>query len=156
MKHFRINLFLTLALLLTPIAAAAQSPCPRFAPGSTVTNPPALFSQDGTLTVNLAYNTAQDAQGRTLFCFTTPDGSEGPTLHINPGDHLIINVKNNLPTPASASDMQMATNAAHRMRRHDDERLVGEHSLSRDQHAADLPSGRGYPYADQFRRDLYL
>jgi FtsP/CotA-like multicopper oxidase with cupredoxin domain len=110
-KHLRINFFLTLAVLLTPITAIAQSPCPRFAPGSTVTNPPALFSQDGTLTVNLAYNTAQDAQGRTLFCFTTPDGSEGPTLHINPGDHLIINVKNNLPTPASASDMQMATNA---------------------------------------------
>lgn len=111
MKHLRINFFLTLALLLTPITAIAQSPCPRFAPGSTVTNPPALFSQDGTLTVNLAYNTAQDAQGRTLYCFTTPDGSEGPTLHINPGDHLIINVKNDLPTPTSASDMQMTTNA---------------------------------------------
>ena len=110
-KHFRINLFVIIALLLTPIAAVAQSPCPRFAPGSTVINPPALFSQNGSLTVNLAYNTAQDAQGRTLYCFTTPDGSEGPTLHINPGDHLIINVKNNLPTPASASDMQMATNA---------------------------------------------
>jgi hypothetical protein len=133
-KHLRINLYLTLALLLMPIAAAAQSPCPRFAPGSTVVNPPALFSQDGTLTVNLAYNTAQDAQGRTLFCFTTPDGSEGPTLHINPGDHLIINVKNNLPTPASDGDQR-----AHRVRRHDDELLVGEHSLSRDQHAADLP-----------------
>jgi FtsP/CotA-like multicopper oxidase with cupredoxin domain len=110
-KHLRINFFLTLALLLAPITAIAQSPCPRFAPGSTVTNPPALFSQDGTLTVNLAYNTEQDAQGRTLYCFTTPDGSEGPTLHINPGDHLIINVKNDLPTPTSASDMQMTTNA---------------------------------------------
>ena len=111
MKHLRINFFLTLALLLTPITAIAQSPCPRSAPGSTVTNPPALFSEGGTLTVNLAFNTAQDAQGRTLYCFTTPDGSEGPTLHINPGDHLIINVKNDLPTPTSASDMQMTTNA---------------------------------------------
>jgi len=110
-KHLRINFFLTLALLLTPITAIAQSPCPRSAPGSTVTNPPALFSEGGTLTVNLAFNTAQDAQGRTLYCFTTPDGSEGPTLHINPGDHLIINVKNDLPTPTSASDMQMTTNA---------------------------------------------
>jgi FtsP/CotA-like multicopper oxidase with cupredoxin domain len=110
-RNFRINFFLTLALLLTPIAAAAQSPCPRFPAGSTVTNPPALFSQDGTLTVNLAFNTAQDAQGRTLYCFTTPDGSESPTLHVNRGDHLIINVKNDLPTPTSAGEMQMATNA---------------------------------------------
>jgi len=112
LKYPRLNLFATLALLLTPIAAAAQSPCPRFPAGTTVTNPPALFSSDGTLTVNLAYNTATDAQGRILYCFTTPDGSEGPTLHIKPGDHLIVNVKNDLPTPASSSAMQMATNAA--------------------------------------------
>lgn len=112
LEVFRLNLLATLALFLTPITAAAQSPCPRFTPGTTVTNPPALFSSDGTLTVNLAYNTATDAQGRTLYCFTTPNGSERPTLHIKPGDHLIINVKNNLPTPASASAMQMATDAA--------------------------------------------
>ena len=67
MKQVRINFFLTLALLLTPLAAFAQSPCPRFAPGSTVTDPPALFSANGSLTVNLAYNTATDAQGRTLY-----------------------------------------------------------------------------------------
>ncbi len=30
----------------------------------------------------------------------TPDGHENPTLHVNPGDHLIINLTNN--TPASA------------------------------------------------------
>ena len=111
MKHLRINFLLTLAILLTPIAAFAQSPCPRFAAGSTVKNPPALFSQHGTLMVDLAFKTATDAQGRTLYCFTAPDGSEGPTLHINPGDHLMITVKNDLPTPTSASNMQMATNA---------------------------------------------
>jgi FtsP/CotA-like multicopper oxidase with cupredoxin domain len=112
-KNFRLDLFVILALMLTPISLAAQgSPCPRFAAGSTVTNPPARFSDDGVLTVNLSYNTAQDADGRTLYCFTTPDGTESPTLHVRPGDHLIINVKNNLPTPTAASAMQMATNAA--------------------------------------------
>jgi FtsP/CotA-like multicopper oxidase with cupredoxin domain len=112
-KYLRFNLLTILALLIAPIAAAAQTgPCPRFAAGSTVTNPPALFSSGGTLTVNLSYNTATDADGRTLYCFTTPDGTESPTLHVRPGDNLIINVKNNLPMPAPASVMQMATNAA--------------------------------------------
>jgi FtsP/CotA-like multicopper oxidase with cupredoxin domain len=31
---------------------------------------------------------------------------------VRPGDHLIVNVKNNLPTPAPASAMQMSTNAS--------------------------------------------
>ncbi len=114
MKYLRFNLFSTLALLLTPLVAAAQvsNPCPRFAAGSTVKNPPALFSQNGTLTVNLSYNSETDADGRTLYCFTTPTGTESPTLHVHPGDHLIVKVKNNLPAPTAASAMQMTTNAA--------------------------------------------
>jgi FtsP/CotA-like multicopper oxidase with cupredoxin domain len=111
-KDFRSYFFLTLAFLLMPAIAGAQSPCPRFAPGTTVTNPPALSSVDGILTVDLAYHTATDAQGRTLYCFTTLDGTESPTLHVNPGDHLIINVTNDLPAPTTVSSMQMATNAA--------------------------------------------
>jgi FtsP/CotA-like multicopper oxidase with cupredoxin domain len=113
-KDLRLNLFLTLALLLTPAVVAAQvsNPCPRFAAGSTVRNPPALFSQNGTLTVNLSYNSETDADGRTLYCFTTPTGTESPTLHVHPGDHLIVKVKNNLPAPTVASAMQMTTNAA--------------------------------------------
>lgn len=114
MKNVRFKLLLTLALVVTPMTAAAQvsNPCPRFAAGSTVRNPPALFSSNGSLTVNLSYNTTTDADGRTLYCFTTPAGTESPTLHVRPGDHLIVNVKNNLPTPAPASAMQMTTNAS--------------------------------------------
>ncbi len=114
MNYLRLNRFLILALFLTPITATAQvsGPCPRFAAGSTVTNPPALFSSNGTLTVNLSYNTATDPDGRTLYCFSTPDGTESPTLHVRPGDTLIVNVTNNLPMPAAASSMKMSTNAA--------------------------------------------
>ncbi len=100
-----------MALAPAPLFAQGGA-CPRFNAGATVVNPPALFSHDGKLTVDLSYNTAMDADGRTLYCFTTPDGTESPTLHIRPGDHLIIHVKNNLPAPVSASSMRMATNAA--------------------------------------------
>ncbi|HTY54064.1 MAG TPA: multicopper oxidase domain-containing protein [Candidatus Binataceae bacterium] len=88
-----------------------SAPCTRYAAGSTAVNPPAFYSSDGVLSVDLAYNTEQDAEGRTLYCFTTPDGTESPTLHIRPGDHLVVNVKNNLPAPTSASAMRMSTNA---------------------------------------------
>ncbi len=64
----------------------AAGPCTRFAAGSVVNNPPDLFSKNGVLKVNLSYNTETDAEGRILYCFTTPDGTESPTLHVFPGD----------------------------------------------------------------------
>jgi FtsP/CotA-like multicopper oxidase with cupredoxin domain len=93
-------------------AFAQANPCPRFVAGSNVTNPPDLYSQGGSLTVKLAYNTATDAAGRTLYCFTTPNGTESPTLHVRPGDNLTVNVTNKLPAPTPAGAMQMSTNAA--------------------------------------------
>jgi FtsP/CotA-like multicopper oxidase with cupredoxin domain len=112
-KNPAFKLLAMLALIATPISAAAQNggPCPRFGAGATAANPPDLFSKDGTLTVDLSYNTQQDDEGRTLYCFTTRNGTESPTLHVRPGDHLVIHVKNNLPAPTESSDMMMATNA---------------------------------------------
>jgi FtsP/CotA-like multicopper oxidase with cupredoxin domain len=80
----------------TPAAVQpVPNPCPRFAAGSVVHQPAALFSQNGVLAVQFSYQTATDAAGRTLFCFMTPNGLENPTLHVKPGDHLIITVTNN-------------------------------------------------------------
>jgi FtsP/CotA-like multicopper oxidase with cupredoxin domain len=89
--------------------APVANPCPRLAPGSVVHNPPSLFSQKGVLVVNFSYQTTTDADGRTLFCFMTPDGKENPTLHVRPGDHLIVNVTNNVP---ASGGMTMAMSAA--------------------------------------------
>jgi FtsP/CotA-like multicopper oxidase with cupredoxin domain len=100
-------------LIMLPLGVMGQSgPCPRFAAGSDVTAPADLYSQNGTLTVSLSYNTSIDAAGRTLYCFTTPDGKQSPTLHVHPGDHLIVQVKNNLPAPAALDSMRMSTNAS--------------------------------------------
>jgi FtsP/CotA-like multicopper oxidase with cupredoxin domain len=77
--------------------APVANPCARLAAGSTVHNPPSLFSKNGVLLVNFSYQTRTDADGRQLFCFMTPDGKENPTLHVQPGDHLIVNVTNNVP-----------------------------------------------------------
>jgi len=73
------------------------NPCPRPAAGSVVRNPPALFSSNGVLSVRFSYQHRFDDAGRELFCFMTPDGLQNPTLHVSPGDHLLITVTNNTP-----------------------------------------------------------
>ena len=93
------------ASLASAAVAPVANPCPRLAAGSIVQNPPALFSQHGTLTADFSYQTTTDADGRTLFCFMTPDGLENPTLHVHPGDQLIINATNN--APAAPVEMQI-------------------------------------------------
>lgn len=81
-----------------PPVAPVKNPCtPRFAPGSTIQNPPALFSQNGVLNVQLSYQSTTDSVGRQLFCFMTPSGLQDPTLHVNPGDTLNVTVTNNTP-----------------------------------------------------------
>jgi FtsP/CotA-like multicopper oxidase with cupredoxin domain len=105
----KLSYLIVLLGLAFPIAGFAQSnPCPRPAQGAVVSNPPDLYSRNGVLRTNLLYNTATDSSGRTLYCFTTADGKESPTLHVRPGDRLIINLKNNLPGPAGSSPMKMA------------------------------------------------
>src|SRR3974390_2401555 len=105
-----------LAFAILPICVSAQTsnpapvspvanPCPRSREGSVVTAPHAFFGHDGVLRVNFSYQKRVDPDGRILFCFMTPEGYENPTLHIHPGDHLIINVTNN--TPSSPVEMAM-------------------------------------------------
>jgi FtsP/CotA-like multicopper oxidase with cupredoxin domain len=79
-----------------PVSPVAN-PCVRPAAGSVVNDPPALFSSNGVLKVRFSYQTVIDSVGRDLFCFMTPDGLQNPTLHVNPGDLLIITVTNNTP-----------------------------------------------------------
>jgi len=93
---------LGLLLLLLPAAALAQQPCPRFPAGSTVAPPPDLYSEDGVLEVNFTYLTRVDQNGATLYCFVTDAGTQDPTLHVHPGDLLIINFKNGLAAGAAA------------------------------------------------------
>jgi len=80
-----------------PPVAPVANPCQRFKAGSVVQQPPALFSQNGVLSVKFSYQSTTDAAGRQLFCFMTPDGKENPTLHVNAGDTLNITVTNNTP-----------------------------------------------------------
>ncbi|MGA9511530.1 MAG: multicopper oxidase domain-containing protein [Candidatus Sulfotelmatobacter sp.] len=94
----------------TLFVAAEHNPCPRFPVGSTVSEPENLFSHNGLLRVNFSYQTGTDEYGNTTYCFINEDGAESPTLHLSPGDTLILTVTNLLPPP-STSSMSMTTPA---------------------------------------------
>jgi hypothetical protein len=104
----------TAASSAAPVPPVAY-PCVRPDAGSVVQNPAALFSSNGLLNVSFSYQHRIDSSGRELFCFMTPDGLQNPTLHVNPGDHLIITVTNNTPVgtggmminPPNCGDMTM-------------------------------------------------
>jgi FtsP/CotA-like multicopper oxidase with cupredoxin domain len=83
--------------------SAANAPCPRYTAGSSVVEPKDLFSSHGLLRVNLTYKTRVDKDGNTLFCFMTDDGLQNPTLHVKPGDELMISLKNDLPSSMKPS-----------------------------------------------------
>lgn len=104
-------LVLCLATLAPAQALADGGVCPRPAPGSEVLPPPDLFSSGGVLNVSLNYFTSVDDIGRTLFCFVTPDGKEGPTLHANPGDTINIHVTNVVPNAPGAPSERISNSA---------------------------------------------
>ncbi len=108
MSSLRWTFFALLAVVLLPARALAEDGgvCPRPAPGAEIQPAPDLTSKDGVLKVHLNYYTSVDNEGRTLFCFVTPDGKESPTLHVWPGDKIEMTVTNMIPdAPGAASEV---------------------------------------------------
>ena len=86
-----------LALLVALSTPTIFAQCDRFPQGSSVHEPENLYSKNGVLKVDLTYQTSPGEDGKPLYCFVNSDGSESPTLHVNPGDTLIINLTNLVP-----------------------------------------------------------
>src|SRR5581483_5664109 len=94
---------ITIAFCIPPlINACAGTPpgCPRRPlPGTPVNNPLDLYSQNGVLTVDLLIQNSVDVEGFPHVCYIyTYQGQpiEAPTLRVNPGDTLNINLTNAL------------------------------------------------------------
>jgi FtsP/CotA-like multicopper oxidase with cupredoxin domain len=70
--------------------------CPtRPAPGSTVIDPLSVYSQGGALSTNLAIEDYLSS-GFILYCYAYQTGVEAPTLNLNPGDTLTLNLTNQI------------------------------------------------------------
>ena len=86
------------------VTASAQLPVcpPRPEPGTVVVNPVDLFSQNGVLNVDLTLQNAKGADGYMHYCYVymyQGERIESPTLRLNPGDRLNLNLTNNIRAP---------------------------------------------------------
>ncbi len=95
---------LPLYIAAVALSASAQMPMcpPRPQPGTLVQNPLDLFSQNGVLSVNLTLENQFGSDGFEHYCYVyTYQGQpvEAPTLRVNPGDQLEINLTNNIQAP---------------------------------------------------------
>lgn len=87
-----------LALASVPARAqAAPSACARPAPGSVITEPADVRSHNGELRVALSFRQSTDLNGSVRYCYLSEDGSQAPTLRVNPGDLVILTLRNDLP-----------------------------------------------------------
>jgi FtsP/CotA-like multicopper oxidase with cupredoxin domain len=99
--------------------AAPHDTCHSFTPGSAVPEPEDLRSKNGELTVDLTIHNYKDQYGSTRYCYITSDGKESPNLRLNPGDLLILNLKNDL------SDLGDRANVAAHVHPHADAQKSG-------------------------------
>jgi FtsP/CotA-like multicopper oxidase with cupredoxin domain len=77
-------------------AQAAPEHCPRPSEGSVITEPEDLRSQNGVLKVELTVENARQSDGSTRYCYIDENGKESPNLRVNPGDLVILKLKNDL------------------------------------------------------------
>ena len=104
-----VSAFLFLSLFASNVFAQDCPPRPQS--GTVVNDPPALLSQNGVLSVDMSIASSVDKYGYPHYCYTYPtnDGpQEAPTLRLNPGDHLVLNLSNKISGVGSDSQKGMA------------------------------------------------
>ena len=89
-----------------PPTTSTHETCPRPNASSLIPEPADLRAENGVLTVDFAFRSDIDAHGRRRYCYIYKEGVESPNLRLNPGDLLVLRLKNDLrPTgsPTSAA-----------------------------------------------------
>jgi len=82
--------------LLALHARSSSDACPRPLPGSVVAEPADLHSHNGVLKVELTVHNTRQSDGSTRYCYLDNNRTESPTLRVNPGDLVILTLKNDL------------------------------------------------------------
>jgi len=70
--------------------------CPRPRIGSIVPEPEDLRSRNGVLQVDLTVRNYTEPDGSVRYCYIDAGGRESPNLRLNPGDLLVLNLRNDL------------------------------------------------------------
>lgn len=117
MDRIHQAIFACLVLSAGLTSAVAQSTgCPtRPAAGTVVSNPLDIYSTDGVLTANFTFRSQLAAYLEECYIYQASAGPvEAPTLRLNPGDQLVLNLTNRLsylPPPPPARSPAMAAMA---------------------------------------------
>ena len=100
-----IWLFLSCAIAIT--VASAQDICPtRPLPGTLVANPVDLYSANGSLTVDMTLENQEGTDGFMHYCYSyiyQGQQIEAPSLRLNPGDQLNLNLTNRIRRPTTST-----------------------------------------------------
>jgi FtsP/CotA-like multicopper oxidase with cupredoxin domain len=95
--------------LMTGIHTFGQNPmpdvCPRPPAGSRIQEPGEVRSRNGVLKVDLRYRSFVNTSGHARYCYISNQGGQAPNLRANPGDLIILWLKN---------EMEIAPPAMHR------------------------------------------
>jgi FtsP/CotA-like multicopper oxidase with cupredoxin domain len=104
---------LAFPLVASQPAAISQEACPRPQPGGMVLEPADLRSRNGVLELTLIALNSRQPDGTTRYCYTDSEGRESPNLRVNPGDEVIIHLKDDLKNLEPAvGDMAAHAHAA--------------------------------------------
>jgi FtsP/CotA-like multicopper oxidase with cupredoxin domain len=95
--------FAALFLLAGAVFGQTKSVCSRPAPGASVRPPVELRSSNGTLSVDFSLRSSVDIYGLTLYCYVYGDNIQSPTLRVQPGDEIVLRLKNELPPPKAGA-----------------------------------------------------
>lgn len=93
--------------------ASSSDVCPRPPTGSVVGEPADLRSKDGVLRVDLTARNVREADGRIRYCFVDGEGRESPNLRVNPGDLVILRLKNGMSDLEGSAPGAMQMHSAH-------------------------------------------
>jgi FtsP/CotA-like multicopper oxidase with cupredoxin domain len=113
MRVFCKSIFALIICGVSFAGAMAQCP-PRPSPGTVVQDALSLSSQNGVLNAALNMGYSVDSAGYSHYCYKYESANgvvEAPTLRLNPGDQLILGVKDTIPNPGamSMSSMDMSS-----------------------------------------------
>ncbi len=118
MSRLRFLVFIfRAAVVIATFVGLAAAQCPnRPVPGTVLYDAPSIYSQNGTLNAAFTMGHSVDQFGYTHYCYkyTTSTGTvEAPTLRVNPGDTLLLNITDDItngpPQSKTAMDMSMPT-----------------------------------------------
>jgi FtsP/CotA-like multicopper oxidase with cupredoxin domain len=105
-----VALSAALCCQLSKAQPQAKNICPRPQSGSLVEEPEDLRSQNGVLEAYLTARNVAESGGAARYCYSDAAGRESPTLRVNPGDLVILHLKNEL---RDLSAGKAGTNHAH-------------------------------------------